>query len=171
MWIFGYGSLMWDDWEKQLNGQKFDKAVLRNYRRDFNKKSTEKWGTPELPGPTLGLEWLQDSDCVGSAFEFADDKEKVVLEYLSRREGPSFELKSLNILLPDNRSIQAFTPLNKRTATTYIGHIDISIRAEMAKNARGTSGNCIDYVANIRNKLVELDIKDKYVENFWQAAL
>ncbi len=169
MWIFGYGSLMWDDWEKQFDGQKYDKAILKHFRRDFNKKSTSNWGTPEQPGPTLGLEHLQDSECVGSSFEFSNDKEEIVLAYLEKREGPSFELSKLEISLSDNQSVQAFVPINRHTARTYIGNINLEQRAEMAKNAIGAWGSCIYYVANIRNKLAELGIKDINVEHFWQT--
>lgn len=170
MWIFGYGSLMWDDWEKQFDGQKYDKAILKNFRRDFNKKSTSNWGTPELPGPTLGLERLQDSECVGSAFEFSDEKKEIVLAYLEKREGPSFELIEQEISLSDNEYVQAFVPINQHAARTYIGTISLVQRAEMAKNAIGTNGSCMDYVANIRIKLTELGIKDINVEDFWQTT-
>jgi cation transport regulator ChaC len=39
MWVSGYGSLMWDGWEK-LNGTRDDGAVLRGFRRSFNKASS-----------------------------------------------------------------------------------------------------------------------------------
>jgi cation transport protein ChaC len=169
MWIFGYGSLMWDDWEKQFDGQKYDKAILKNFRRDFNKKSTSNWGTSEVPGPTLGLEYLQNSVCVGSAFEFSDEKEEVILAYLQEREGPSFELSKLEISLSDNQCVQAFVPINRHTVRTYIGNITLDQRAEMAKNAIGASGSCVDYVANIRSKLAELGIEDINIESFWQT--
>ena len=169
MWIFGYGSLMWDGWEKKFDGRKYDKVILKNFQRDFNKKSTSNWGTTEVPGPTLGLERVLDSECVGSAFEFSNDKEKTVLAYLEKREGPSFELRKLEISLSDNRCVQAFVPVNRKAARTYIGDTSLEQRAEMAKNAIGANGSCIDYVANIRNKLTELGIKDTNVEDFWQT--
>lgn len=124
---------------------------------------------PQLPGPTLGLENIRGAECIGCAFEFTDNKETTVLAYLSEREGGSFELKKLNIILPDKRSVQAFVSVNWNTVQTYIGNLDINHRAKMARYASGTSGNCIDYVANIRNKLLELNINDENVENFWQA--
>lgn len=61
MRVFGYGSLIWDDWENEYEGKRFDKARLTNYRTAFNKKSTRNWGTPQNPGPTLGLEEEQGS--------------------------------------------------------------------------------------------------------------
>lgn len=167
--VFGYGSLMWDMWETKFDGHKVDNVILKNYRRDFNKKSTKNWGTRESPAPTLGLEYSQGAECIGSAFEFSDDKEEIVLEYLTKREGKSFEIKRLNILLSNNQLTQAFVPVNRNPASTYIGNLSLANRAQMARNASGTNGTCIDYVANIRNKLLELNINDINVESFWQA--
>jgi len=169
MWIFGYGSLMWDEWETRFDGHKIDSAILPNYRRDFNKKSTVNWGTAKSPAPTLGLEYIQGEECIGCAFEFSDEKEESVLAYLAQREGGSFALQKLNIVLPDKESVQAFVPVNQNTSSTYIGNLSLIHRAKMARCASGTSGKCVDYVTSIRNKLLELDIKDAHVENFWEA--
>lgn len=69
MWVFGYGSLMWDGWEQPFGGTHVDGAVLADYRRSCNKKSTRNWGTSVAPGPTLGLEPAQNAICTGTAFE------------------------------------------------------------------------------------------------------
>ena len=167
MWVFGYGSLMWDEWEKKFNGIRHDQARLDNYHRSFNKKSTRNWGTRDNPGPTLGLE--NGSHCIGCAFEFSNDQQAVILDYLRDREGTSFCFKKLTIKLEDGRSIQAFTPVNDQSSTTYIENINLETRVEMAKNAIGSNGKCIDYVTNIYNKLNKLGIRDPYVSKFYNA--
>jgi len=55
MWIFGYGSLMFDGWEAACGCTGRRWADLPGYRRSFNKKSVESRGTPEAPGLTLNL--------------------------------------------------------------------------------------------------------------------
>jgi glutathione-specific gamma-glutamylcyclotransferase len=166
MWVFGYGSLMWDGWESRFGGSRSDGAVLSGYRRSFNKKSVTNWGTSEEPGPTLGLEPDETAECIGTAFEFPDTARVAVEEELKKREGPSFALPRLPVRLRDGREIRALTPVNDRTKTTYLGRVPLNDRAAMAKTAKGESGSCADYVRNISKKLGELGIADKEVATF-----
>ena len=97
MWVFGYGSLVWEGWEVKFAGKGYERARLDNYHRSFNKKSTRNWGTPQNPGPTLGLEPQQGSQCVGTAFKFPHEQCQEIKAFLREREGPSYELKSLTV--------------------------------------------------------------------------
>ena len=160
---------MWDGWERALQGSRVDGAVLRNFRRSLNKKSTENWGTRETPGPTLGLEPDVAGSCTGTAFEFPDDQRAPVEGLLTEREGRSFALVELLVILPDGREVRALTPVNDRTGRSYIGRVAIVERVAMARAAHGTSGTCAEYVRNIHRKLREIGIVDRDVEEF--AAL
>jgi len=166
MWVFGYGSLMWDGWEKKFKGIRYERAKLYHYHRAFNKKSIKNWGAPQNPGPTLGLEPEEGAKCIGCAFEFPDDQCQAVLSYLKEREGLGFKIEKLKVVLKDGRTIRAYTSVNDRTASTYIGNLSLEERARMAINASGTSGNCLDYVLQLHKKLKELGIVDPYVEEF-----
>jgi cation transport regulator ChaC len=88
MWIFGYGSLMFDEWESNHGcvGRRW--ADLAGYRRVFNKKSVENWGSKKRPGLTLNLKDSTTSVCRGIAFEFIDDDSKSLemLKRLTKRE-------------------------------------------------------------------------------------
>ena len=167
MWVFGYGSLMWDGWEQPFGGTRVDKAALMNHRRSFNKSSTTNWGTRNSPAPTLGLEPAANINCIGTAFEFPQEQTATISEYLRHREGPSFTMTELPVRLPDGREIHALTPVNDRTRHTYMGNMPIQQRVNLATTARGTSGACADYIRNIRAKLKSLDIVDTDVEEFF----
>ena len=82
MWVFGYGSLMWDGWERDFGGSRTDRAVLSGYRRSFNKKSVSNWGTSKSPGPTLGLEPDAAGECIRMVFEIPDAQRRAVEQML-----------------------------------------------------------------------------------------
>ena len=169
MWIFGYGSLMWDSWEQSFGCLRKEEAQLQSFRRDFNKASTFRWGSKSAPGPTLGIEPDQDACCIGLAFEFSDDRSEEILGYLKKREGSDFTLEQGIVQLCDGTLITAKIPTNDRRGRTYIGDKIIAERAAMARVAAGKAGKCIDYVANIRQELRRRGIDDPNVEEFWQA--
>ncbi|GJM27897.1 MAG: hypothetical protein DHS20C17_05320 [Cyclobacteriaceae bacterium] len=93
MWVFGYGSLMWDGWQQKYDCISSRKADLIGYHCKFNKASVRNWGTKKSPGPTLNIEKHTDSICQGLLFEFPDNKKEVILNYLQKREGKAFTLK------------------------------------------------------------------------------
>jgi len=170
MWIFGYGSLMWDGWEQQFDGKKVGKAVLEGYRRAFNKKSVTNWGTEENPCPTLGLERDKGATCTGVAFTFPEARVEEVWAYLQDREGPSFDLVKVEITLPGSRKVQAHVAVNDPTAESYIGDKDIEDLAAMITGTEGHSGTCIDYLTSTRSKLEDLSIEDEAVEALWKMV-
>lgn len=170
MWVFGYGSLMWDGWEKKYDCRRTLKGRLAGYRRDFNKASVKRWGTNTAPGPTLGLECDSSGACVGTAFEFPDEQESSVLESLRQREGQDFELRQLTIRFSLCRSALAYVPINRVDAAFYLGARSLQERAAMVSVARGEAGACLDYVKGIRQKLHELGVDDRPVEEFWAAV-
>jgi cation transport protein ChaC len=167
MWCFGYGSLMWDSWEREFAGTRVEGAELRGFHRAFNKASTRNWGSKANPGPTLGLEPDSNGAVIGVAFSFSDNKQPTVIERLRAREGGSFTLEAHSLLLScPLRTVTGLVPINSRSARTYIGDLPLAQRIAMAKAAHGTSGSCAEYVWNVHAELGALGIRDAYVEEF-----
>lgn len=161
MWIFGYGSLMWDNWEAQFNCQRRSKADLDGYVRILNKASVEKWGTPQHPGPTLNIVASVGARCRGFAFQFADDGREQVTEYLRKREG-GFTLAERSARLSDGSLITATVPIYERGKNLIPDRTTDQIAA-MILAARGTSGACSDYVRNVADQLTKLGVEDPRV--------
>jgi len=166
MWLFVYGSLMWEDTLEKLGGRRFDNAVLRNHKRDFNKQSVERWGTHAHPGPTLGLEKARGLGCIGTVFKFSRKDAAHVKSEVQDREGPSFSLKRRLIRLSDGSAVIAYTPINSITANSYIGKLSMEERAQMVLSANGNAGSCYDYVCNTAKTLKKLGIRDQDTEAF-----
>ncbi len=166
MWVFSYGSLMWDNWEVDFGCLSRVRATLPGFRRVFNKASVKNWGTQQNPSPTLNVAADPSASCKGVAFEFAEDKRGRVLAYLKRREGEGFEFQDHRIQLDGGRWVNAVVPI-------YSGNMlkgkTASELAEMARVAIGTQGTGIDYVRSVATKLAESGINDPAVESFLAA--
>lgn len=163
MWVFGYGSLMWDKWHEGKNCIRVQKARLVGYRRRFNKASISNWGTKASPCPTLNVVKEEGAFCEGLAFEFSDDVQYEILSYLRSREGKSFELQKHPIVFESGDHLEAHVPV-------YVGknilQNDNDELLNMALRAVGTSGQCKDYIENLAARLDELNIQDEEVQEF-----
>ena len=167
MWVFGYGSLMWDSWEQQFNCVQRRIAELHGYSRSFSKASVKNWGSATSPGPTLNLDVAESAVCTGIVFEFKTEQEGDVTAYLARREGKGFELKPKSVVTDGGESVDALVPI-------YIGHNVIRGESlvELARrvaNAKGTSGQCREYVRGVQLELNRLGISDPVVTEIWNA--
>jgi cation transport protein ChaC len=133
MWVFAYGSLMWDGWEHAYECSRRVKGTLSGYRRVFNKPSVRNWGTTQRPCPTLNLIKSATSRCHGLAFEFGDDRKNDISAYLATREGRGFILQRLTVRLDNSRDVIAtvaiyqgkkLIPTLKRRVS--VGHVSIT---------------------------------------------
>jgi cation transport protein ChaC len=169
MWIFGYGSLMFDGWDSDHGCVERRWAGLAGYRRIFNKKSVKNWGTKEWPGLTLNLKASTTSVCRGIAFEFIDDDSKSLemLKYLTKRE--ACQPRSLAIRLPDGRDVSALVYIyegkNILDPTTPLAQ-----KASMVVRAKGKSGACADYVRQTLEGLSGIGLNDPEVTGLWEAV-
>ena len=62
MWVFGYGSLLWNPGFEYVQCQL---ATLSGYHRSFCMRSIHHRGTPEAPGLVLALDEQPDALCHG----------------------------------------------------------------------------------------------------------
>lgn len=168
MWVFGYGSLMWANWETELGCIRKVLADLPDYCRVFNKASVRNWGSKEAPCPTLNLSKVVGGACRGFAFEFPDAKKTAVLDYLIKREGKTFQLREMSVHLKDQTQVSAFVPLYE--GRNVIEGKSLEKVASMVAAASGTEGNCLAYVNGIAEKLTALGIYDPAVTDFWHKA-
>jgi cation transport protein ChaC len=160
---------MFDGWESDHGcvGRRW--ADLAGYRRVFNKKSVENWGTKKWPGLTLNLKASTTSVCRGVAFEFIDDDSKSLemLKYLTKRE--ACQPRSLAIRLQDGRNVPVFVYIyegkNILDPTTPLAEM-----ASMVVTAKGKSGACVDYIRQTFEGLSSIRLDDPEVTDLWEAV-
>ncbi|MFZ5493351.1 MAG: gamma-glutamylcyclotransferase [Pseudomonadota bacterium] len=168
MWVFGYGSLMWDNWETNHGCIRRVVADLPGYRRRFNKASVRNWGTKAAPCPTLNLSQFDTGVCRGIAFQFPDAQKMKVLSYLEEREGKAFPLHEVVVWLEGQSEVSALVPLYNGT-NVIEGNTPEELAA-MVLAASGTCGTCLFYVNGIADKLSALGMNDRAVSDLWEAV-
>ena len=165
MWVFGYGSLMWDGWEANQGCIRRVRAELHGYRRVFNKASVGNWGSKKCPCPTLNLTKSNSAHCQGMAFEFSDERKPRILKYLTKREGANFALRALPARLESGDDVIQLVPLYE--GKNLIRPISVEQIAKMALRATGKDGSCVCYINGVARELRRLGIDDPAVSQLW----
>ena len=148
MWVFGYGSLIWDNWETQYGCLRKRKATICGYKRSFNKASIINWGTKENPAPTLNIVPASGCCCQGIAFEFPEDKAPAVMAFLKRREGKGFEFPEHSIRFGLFSDTKAIVPIYCGKGVLHDQPLDTL--ADLALRSVGQNGKCVDYILNLQ---------------------
>lgn len=157
LWVFGYGSLMWEPGFPHLDHQA---AMLYGYHRAFCILSHFYRGTPEQPGVVLGLDI--GGACRGRAFRVAAAERAAAIRYLLDREMISGVYRpTLCRVYPDAMPpVQALAFVANRQHAQYAGHAPPETIAELIRRGRGARGPCRDYLENTVRQLEALGISD-----------
>ncbi|WP_430396477.1 gamma-glutamylcyclotransferase [Ferrovibrio sp.] len=156
LWVFGYGSLMWDPGFPHLDAVT---ARLWGYHRAFCVWSHRYRGTPEAPGLVLGLK--PGGSCVGRAFRVRKADEAPVIDYLYRREMltgvylPGFHNAAIN---GERRRVLAFVADPHHVQ--YAGRLSEKQAARVIAQSCGQRGPNADYLRNTVAHLDALGIND-----------
>ena len=165
MWVFAYGSLMNDGWEKPHECARRVHATLFGFSRAFDKASIESRGTKKNPAPTLRIV-SSNGSCRGIAFEFPENRRPEVLKELREREGQTFPLRDQLVTLEDGQKVTALVPMYE--GQNLIREKTLSKIAAMAIKARGTRGSGVEYVRDIAHHLRVSGIDDPAVRDLWE---
>ncbi len=156
VWVFGYGSLMWNPafhFTEQRCG------LLHGYHRRYCMWIVAGRGTPEVPGLMLALD--RGGSCRGMAFRIAPEKVKEELDILWSREmsGGSYRWRWVNVRTHDG-PVRALTFVINHDHVRYARKIPRNVLVAHLANARGWLGSCADYLANTVAHMHEIGIDD-----------
>lgn len=174
LWVFGYGSLMWNPGFQYLERHI---GRLPGYHRRFCVWSLRYRGTPEHPGLVLGLD--RGGSCLGMLFRIAAAAVPDTLEYLWEREMNSYAYrpKLLRVRLrgavtADGRSeIEACSFVVDREHVQYCNCLDEEGLVRRIAECQGQRGSNLDYLANTVEHLRELGIGDRRMFSLYAAVL
>lgn len=159
LWVFGYGSLLWNP---GFEVAETVPARLTGYTRSFCMWSIHHRGTVETPGLVLALDEQRGAVCDGLALRAAEGTEDAALAYLRERElvSAAYLEKTLPIVLTDGRRLDAVTYVIDPQHSQYTGEMALARQADVIAHAVGGRGPNRDYLFNTVHLLDELGIMD-----------
>ena len=158
LWVFGYGSLLWNPGFKRVRQVK---ARLRDYHRSFCMLSIHHRGTEDRPGLVLALDHAPGAQCTGIAFEVAPQDEDAVLTELREREliSSAYYEDIVTVETTDGTPLEAVTYIIAPGHEQYC-QFPLEKQAQMIADAVGGRGPNTEYLFNTVKLLKELDIRD-----------
>ena len=163
LWIYGYGSLMWDP---GFHFAEVRLAHLPGYQRRFTYWTRLARGTAERPALMLTLEQVAgDCRCSGLAFRIAGDVVDTESGMLWRREmlRGGYCPALLPIATPQG-PLTALVFACNHAHPDYAGEMTLDETAAIIAVAAGVIGTNRDYLEQMVRQLAALQIADGYVE-------
>ena len=166
IWIFGYGSLMWNP---DVRYSKIDTGMLLGYHRRLCLLSTVYRGAPEQPGVVMGL--APGGTCHGRVFFIPRKNFSPDLLLLWDREmlAGTYLPKWVKIQKA-SESVDALTFIADPTHEDYLPPGDLKEIAIMVSRARGQRGTNLDYLRNTVETLHQLELRGSGLETILDLA-
>ena len=156
LWIFGYGSLMWDP---GFSYARSCSALLRGYHRAFCVYSNRYRGTPEQPGLVLGLD--RGGACRGIAYQVTQQQREETLDNLWEREMPrrTYRPRLVHVDVAGER-MRALAFVADPAHPSYAGRLPAEKVAELIARGVGARGANVEYLVNTLRHLEALGVCD-----------
>ena len=166
VWVFGYGSLLWNpafDFEERRT------AKIHGWRRQFCMRAPTGRGSPDFPGLLLALE--SGGSCWGEIYRIAPNKIGSELRILWWREMVVGSYRPIWVKAHSNNDIfEAITfAMNTKHASYVTGQSDEEI-ANVIVKAVGELGPNIDYLNTTLDYLNKLGLSDHRLKRLHHRA-
>lgn len=166
VWLFGYGSLIWNP---TIHFAEKRSGTVYGLHRRFCLKTKLGRGSPDCPGLMLGLD--HGGCCRGVAFRIPGEIADQELEIIWRREMVADAYKATWLKVhTDQGEVPAIGFVMNRYHPRYIGRASDHEAAEIIAEAKGFLGRCSDYLFNTVEHLDELGIPDRGLTRLCQEV-
>ena len=167
LWIFGYGSLMWDP---GFHFAEVRLAELAQHRRRFSCRTALGRGSPECPGLMLTLE-PGPGNCSGLAFRIDAAVAAYESGMLWRREmiRGIYEPRLLPVRTPQGE-VNALVFAANTAHDDHVGELPLDDAAAIIARAEGVLGTNRQYLEQLVWQLEHLGLEDSYLQQLLQRV-
>jgi len=157
LWVFGYGSLMWDP---SINVSELRRARLTGWGRRFCLNQPFGRGSADTPGLMMAVDQEDLDVCDGIAMLIAQDRVETETTFLFRREmmTGAYLAELMHMETPQGPLVAVVFCAN-RQHERYRNLPEPEIAKRIAR-AKGPIGTNIAYLENLVSDLDALNIKD-----------
>jgi cation transport protein ChaC len=161
LWVFAYGSLMWDP---GIHVVEIRTARIAGYHRRFCLKSNLGRGSAEKPALMAALD--EGGDCQGLALRIPAPHVDRETDILWRREmlAGSYVPTFVAVETPQGGIEQAVTFVINRRCDRYV-KLDIDETARLIATGCGIRGTCLEYLENLADRLELVGLDDPSISD------
>lgn len=162
VWIFAYGSLMWNpviDYVEKCKGK------LPGWERAFCMKLNSGRATPEKQGRMLALVPGKFTEGLLYRLDQEGLYETLTMLWLREMSTASYQVTWQKVILEDDNHVWALVFVMSSRHRTYEHHYQPEDIARFIATASGPIGTNADYLFRLKECLASLDIEDPYVES------
>jgi cation transport protein ChaC len=161
LWVYAYGSLMWDP---AVHFEEVRRASLPTHQRRFTFRTHIGRGSPDCPGLMLSIE-ARAGACEGLTFRIAAHRVDVESAILWRREmlRGAYAPSLLPVQTPQGE-VTALVFVSNPDHADHVGELPLPETARTIARAKGVMGRNRDYVEQLARQLASLGIVDDYIE-------
>lgn len=166
LWVFGYGSLMWNP---AIHVAGSERAHLHGYHRAFCLHLVIGRGNTKNPGLMLGLD--RGGSCVGIAHRIAAkhvDSETEIL-WLREMVGDGYRPAAVRIALP-GKTVTGLTFVANRTSKRFAGRVPFEKAVRRISRAEGDIGTNRDYLYRTVENMDALGLGDGPLHDLERAV-
>ncbi len=166
LWVFGYGSLIWDP------GMLFSEVRIgqvQGLSRRFCLRSLFGRGSHDKPGLMVGLD--RGGQCESLAFRIPEAILEQETRLLWQREMLRNTYQPTYVPVQTVAGVvQALTFVVNPSTDNYIASLELDEAARCVATGAGLYGTCLDYVDNLARHLREFGIEDAMVFELWDKS-
>lgn len=164
LWVFGYGSLIW---QPDFPVAESRVARVSGWRRSFCMWSIHHRGSPAAPGLVLALDRVAGGHCDGLALRVEPGQEAPVLAALREREliSSAYLERRLPARFADGGGADTVAYVIDPDHVQYARDLDLAEQARIIAAAQGGRGPNRDYLWSTVAQLAALWIADAELED------